>query len=108
MKKFLLIFIILFWPILASAADITLSWDAVQDATGYKIYASVDMGITWDAGFDVGNVTTHVCLTQPDSGLILYRVSAYNDQGEAIRFEAGAWYNGSWRPPDKVRGSGIE
>lgn len=93
---------------LAIGADVPLQWDVSVGATGYMIFTSVDGGVTWDSGVDVGNVTTHVIGSVPDNGLILFRVGAYNSQGEAVQYKAGAWYNGSWKPPINPTGLGIQ
>jgi hypothetical protein len=89
------------------AFDVPLAWDASVGVTGYKVYASTDLGITWSASRDAGNKTTFVWLGASDTGLTLFRVSSYNAQGEAIRTEAGAWYNGSWVLPIAAKGLGI-
>lgn len=106
MKKLIILLIVLFatsvW-----AADVTMSWDASEGATGYKIYQTVDNGLTWDAGTDVGNVTQYTVINVPDSGLVLFKVSAYNTQNESIRSWSGAWYNGDWKL-DSPSGAGIE
>ena len=92
----------------ASAADIHLKWDPSTGATGYKLYMSTDNGQTWDAGSDVGNVTEVAAFTVPDDQLVLIRVSAYNAQGESIRYDAGVFYNSSWKVPSQPSGAGIE
>ena len=92
----------------ALAADVTLYWDASTGATGYKLYASTDLGATWSAPHDVGNVQTYVWPNVSDTVLTLFRVGAYNTQGELIRTEAGAWYNGSWNLPAAAHGLGIK
>jgi len=91
----------------AWGADITLRWDASDGAEGYRIYQSTDTGAMWDAGADVGNVTQYT-ITVPDSGLVLIRIGAYNAQGEVIRYNAGAWYNGDWKLPNVASGAGVE
>lgn len=109
MKKLCLAFLFMFF--LASpvwAANVTLSWDAVTGASGYKLYASVDQGATWGAGQDVGLVTEYTLTGQPDSGLVLYRVSAYSASGETIRTWSGAWFNADWKPPESPGGAGIQ
>ena len=108
MKKVLLALLILTVATPAISADVVLSWNASAPATGYKLYQSVDQGATWDAGTDVGNVTNHLILNVPDSGLVLFRVGAYNTFGESIRTWSGAWYNGDWQLPASVGGTGIE
>lgn len=91
----------------AQAADITLKWDASVGATGYLIYRSVDMGVTWTMVQETGAVTEFALTGQPDA-LTLYRVGAFNAQGDAIRYDAGAW---SWtnapKPPAPATGIGI-
>lgn len=108
MMRALLFAFLLLSALPAAAADVSLSWDASADAAGYKIYVSADNGATWDAGTDVGNVTGHTYPGVPEDGLILFRVGAYNSQGETIRYEAGAWYNGAWTPPLAASGLGIQ
>jgi hypothetical protein len=91
-----------------SAADVKLSWDPSDGAVGYKIYMSTDQGQTWTAGIDVGAVVTYQYTGVQDAGLTLFRVSAYNGQGEAVRYNAGAWYCGDWKPPAVPTGVGVE
>ena len=90
-----------------SADTVNLHWDGVEKATGYKIYMSSDFGVEWNGGIDVGDVASYKCENVPESGLILFRVSAYNNAGEAIRHDFGTWYNGDWKPLDPVNGIGI-
>jgi len=108
MKKTLIAIAILAMASVVMAADINLAWNASEKATGYKIYQSVDNGATWESGLDVGNVLTYIVPFVPDSGLVLFRVSAYNTKGETITYWSGAWYNGDWRPPSPAGGLGIE
>lgn len=108
MKKLLLLLALILLASPVWAADVTLSWDAADGATGYKIYSSVDQGATWDAGQDVGSVTEYTLTGQPDSGLVLYRVSAYSAHGEAIRTWSGAWFCKDWMPPASPTGAGIQ
>jgi hypothetical protein len=90
-----------------SAYDAPLAWDAATGVTGYKVYASTDVGLTWSAPRDAGNKTTFTWLGASDTGLTLFRVSSYNAQGEAIRTEAGAWCNPAWVVPIAAKGLGI-
>jgi len=93
---------------LAYAADVTLRWDASQgDATGYKVYQSIDGGVTWDAGTDVGNVTQTIMTSVAEDSLILFRISAYNTATESIRGHSGAWYDHRILL-DSPSGAGIE
>lgn len=89
------------------AADINLQWDPSEGATGYKIYKSLDLGVTWLTGTDVGNMTTFKILNVEENTLVLFRVSAYNQTGEAIRTEYGAWYDHRKKPPLNPTGLGI-
>jgi hypothetical protein len=94
------------FPVLA--ADLTLHWDTSAGATGYKLSSSTDLGVTWSVPRDAGNAQTFVWTGAPDTGLVLFRVSAYNAQGEAIRTEAGAWYRGDWELPTAAKGLGMK
>jgi len=98
---------VLMFAVTAFAADVTLKWEASAEATGYKVYKSLDTGATWDAGIDVGNVTTYVYIGVEETGLVLFRVSAYNTSGETISTWSGAWYNKLWQPPLSAQGLGV-
>ena len=91
----------------AWAADVPLAWDAVQGASGYKIQMSTNSGASWSTAKDAGANATYTWTGAPDTGLCLFRVSAYNAQGEAIRTNAGAWFNGSWTVPRQPGGLGV-
>jgi hypothetical protein len=107
MKKLLAIVIMLSLPAMALSADLTLSWDAMENASGYTVERSIDSGATWEKVADV--TANSVALSaQPDSGLALYRVGAYNGQGEVTRTYSGAWYNGDWLLPGMTSGVGVE
>jgi len=102
MKKlfwFIVGFILIFSIGIAQAAEVTLKWEASADATGYKVYKSLDSGTTWDAGVDVGDVTEYIYTGVEETGLVLFRVSAYNSFGETISYWSGAFYNHLWLPP---------
>ena len=107
----LLFFIIIFFLFVtapAYAADVTLTWDASDGATSYKIYLSSDNGATWDAGTDVGNVTTFTYPNVAEDGLILFKISAVNSTGEAISHWRGAWFDFTKQPPDYAPGLGVQ
>lgn len=91
----------------ALAADVELKWQAAALATGYKIYQSTDTGATWDAGVDVGNVTEYTLTGVPDTGLVMWRLSAYNAYGETITSWQGGWYCGDWMPPQAAVGLSV-
>lgn len=90
------------------AADVSLVWNPSDGAAGYVLEMSVDNGQTWTGQIDVGNVTTYTWQNVPDNGMVLFRASAYNTNGQATRYEAGAWYNGDWKPPERPGGMGVE
>lgn len=97
-----------FFAKLGLAADIKTAWDASDGAAGYKIQMSTDIGATWSEPRDAGNNTTFTWMGAPDTGLLLFRAAAYNQSQEVIRYEAGAWYNGSWKPPASPTGLGLK
>ena len=101
MKKLLLLVVVAFFFMssMAMAVDIEMEWDVSPGATGYKIYKSIDNGVTWDSGIDVGNIIEYTYLNVEETGLVIFRVSAYNDAGESVTYWAGAWYNHLWLPP---------
>ena len=98
MKKLILI-ILIFWMLIisAGAASMTLKWTAREFATGYKVYTSFDVGATWDAGVDVGDVLEYSMCEIPDSGLVLFRIVPYSAAGESIKRHMGNFYNGDWK-----------
>ena len=106
--SFIVLVVLFLLVSVAHAANIHIKWDASDGATGYKLYTSTDNGQTWDSGNDVGNVTEVTDFSVPDSQLVLIRVSAYNSQGESIRYNAGVFYNSSWQVPLQPSGAGIE
>lgn len=113
MKKLMVMVMILGFGSLGFAgtclsADIHVGWDPVAEATGYKLYKSTDLGVTWDAGMDVGNVTEFTVTGVPDAGVVLFRVSAYNGNGEAVRYDAGVFHCGDCIPPGLAGSLGIQ
>ena len=90
------------------AIDNTLRWLPAQGAEGYKIYQSTDNGTTWSPPVDVGNVTETTLTNVPESGLVLYKVSAYNALQETITEWQGAWFNALWMPPGATVGLGVK
>ncbi|MGH7391440.1 MAG: malectin domain-containing carbohydrate-binding protein [Candidatus Rokuibacteriota bacterium] len=82
-------------PLPAGPGDVTLAWDPVPGATGYRLYASTDLGATWTQVADVATTTATVPAL---SGLVLVRGGAYNAQGETLNTWSGAWYDLAWRP----------
>jgi len=65
----------------ASAADVTLEWNPVATATGYKLYHRLASDAEYQAPVDVGAETSG---TLPDlTGPYFFAVTAYNDYGES-------------------------
>lgn len=93
-------------PVLA--VDTKLAWDPSVGASGYKIQMSVDLGKTWGEARDAGAGTTFTWVGAPDTGLLLFRVSAFNSTSEVINTRAGAWYCGDWVPPQPAGGLGLK
>ena len=92
--KIVIVLAILLMTTFSNAADLTLKWEASSGATGYRIYMSIDLGVTWLAPKDVGNVLTYIYLTVPDTTLVLFRLGAYNAAGEQLTSDRGCWYDG--------------
>ena len=107
-KLIYIISILVMFVSLACAANVDLAWNSVQDADGYKLYMSQDSGLTWDTGVDVGDVTIYTYQNVPDVGLVLFRVGAYNENGETLRSWSGAWWNSEWQPPTPAGGLGVQ
>lgn len=109
MKRFiLLVLIYLIMPALVFAVDVDLKWDASIGATGYKVYKSEDIGVTWGTPIDVGNVLVYKYLSVIETKMVLFRVSAYNTVGESIRSWSGAFYNYLWKTTSPPTGTGIQ
>jgi hypothetical protein len=92
----------------ALAVDVDLKWDASAGATGYKIQKSVDLGATWSAAIDVGNVTTYKYTNVEENVVVLFRASAYNANGESIRTWSGAWFDSRKKPVSSPSGQGVQ
>jgi hypothetical protein len=91
----------------ALADQVSVSWEPVSGATGYKLQISTDNGTTWTDLVDAGPETS-LRVEVPSTGLVLIRAVSYNDRHTAIRYEYGAWYCGDWKPIDEPSGLGIE
>ncbi len=90
------------------AADVVLKWDPSAGATGYKIQKSIDMGVTWAAPVDVGNVTTYTVTSVEENVVVFFRASAYNVAGESVRSWSGAWFDMRKKPVASPAGQGIQ
>ena len=64
----------------AQAATVTLQWNSVATAEGYKLYHGTDSR-TYDAPDDTGNNTTFTLQLNP--GIYYFAVTAYNCYGES-------------------------
>jgi hypothetical protein len=90
------------------AVDVDLKWDPSSGATGYKIQKSIDLGVTWAAAVDVGNVMSFTYANVEENVLVLFRASAYNAAGESIRTWSGAWFDSRKKPTAPPGGQGIK
>ena len=108
MRKLLLVLAFVFMASTVFAADVDLKWDAVPGATGYKIYKSEDMGVTWATPINVGNVTSYKYLGVIETKLVLFRASAFDANGESIRTWSGAWFDYTKKPINTPSGTGIQ
>lgn len=101
MKKIILItlaMVLVLISTLSFAADVSLKWDAVTGATGYKLYMSIDNCATWVAPKDVGNAVVYVYVGVPDTMLVHFKVSAYKPGSETITNFMGAWWDSRLMP----------
>jgi hypothetical protein len=83
----------------AFSAELTLSWDADPQADEYRVYISLDNGVTWTLA-QASAIHPVVVTGIPDSGLVLMRAVSWSTvSGEITRPASGIWYNGDWNPP---------
>jgi len=84
----------------AHAGQITLSWNASDGATGYHIYVSQDYGNTWLLAADLSDqpLPTSTSIDAPEGQLVLYRVAAYNANGEVAQYIQEVWYKSALLP----------
>jgi hypothetical protein len=109
MKTLLTAILILIVASTCSAADITLNWDPSDGAVGYRIYVVIAYDHSESSeSIDVGNVLTYQRNGLPDTGLTMFRVSAYNNQGEIICYKTYALYCGEWKTSAVPTGVGIQ
>ena len=64
----------------SNAADVTLQWNSVAEADGYKVYYG-NASRTYQPPEDAGNQTTHMISLDP--GTYYFAVTAYNNYGES-------------------------
>lgn len=74
------IFVILVCASSVLSAEVTLQWNSVAEADGYKVYYGT-ASRSYQAPEDVGNQTTHTFTLDP--GTYYFSVTAYNDYGES-------------------------
>jgi hypothetical protein len=108
MRVFLVVLLIVALASAVQAKDLHLSWDAVTNATGYRVQISTTQGQSWGEIRD-GNATKtdFWWLGALDTGLTLFRVGAKGPGIETWNTVAGAWYNGSWDLASP-KGAGIK
>ncbi len=74
------------------AKDITLTWDPVPQATGYTVYGSQDRA-TWEAR-DAGPENVFIWNGVIETGIVYFRVGAYDGKSNSISYQSGVWYCG--------------
>ena len=100
LRKLLLACGLILLPLQANAIDLTFKWDAPSDGpepAGYIFYKSDTNGVSWQS-VDVGDTLTYTWAGCEEDRLLLFSVTAYNDDGES-NFAPGVWYNMAWKPP---------
>jgi len=107
-KTLFLSLVFVFMASVTLAADVTLKWDPSAGALGYKIQKSVDLGVTWAASIDIGNVLTFTYPNVEENTLVIFRASAYNAAGESIRTWSGAWFDSRKKPVSAPSGQGVQ
>lgn len=110
MKRALFLLLpVLFLAGSAQGADLNLAWDPAAGAASYKIQLSTDQGASWavERAVPIASGTTFTWTGAPDTGLLLFRAISVNAQGQAIRTEAGVWYNGAWKVPPAPGSFGV-
>lgn len=83
----LLLCLALLCPALSWAAtNVTFAWDAVDGATGYKIYCSNSSGV-YASPVDVGNVTS-ATVPVPSGKDYFCAAKAYNASGDSTAYSS--------------------
>lgn len=97
MKKFLIVAV---WTLTmvsqwAWADQITLNWNVQAGVTVYKIYQSVDKGVTWTFVQDA--TLNSAVVTVVGDRLVMLRVASVSNGIESAGNWKGAWYDGTKR-----------
>jgi VCBS repeat-containing protein len=73
---------LIYWPLGAYSAQVTLAWDATTDAglAGYKVYYGASSG-DYAAGTDVGNQTSYTVQGLQEGETYYFAATAYDDSG---------------------------
>lgn len=77
MKTFWVIIFVLALTTVASAGSVTLKWDGVTQATGYKVYYGTSTGAK-TANINVGNVTQYTVPNLQSGSRYYFQATAYN------------------------------
>ena len=91
---------LVFYAELAYSAEVTLQWNSVAEADGYKVYHGTTSG-TYLSPSDVGSQTSHTLSLDP--GNYYFTVTAYNNYGESgYSAEVGTMIISANNPPTSV------
>ena len=89
-----------FYTAHAYSAEVTLQWNSVAEAEGYKVYHGTTSG-TYLSPSDVGSQTSHTLSLDP--GNYYFTVTAYNNYGESgYSAEVGPTTIAANNPPTSV------
>lgn len=103
-----ILFVVCFAWAIADAATVTLTWNASNQAEGYRAYYGTASGVyrqAKNAGLDVGNKLTHSFqfLQENDDVRYYFAVTAYNKYGESdYSEEASVTITGKHDTPERT------
>jgi hypothetical protein len=84
--KYLLSLVVIVWALVAAqhaiASEVSLVWNTVSNADGYKVYCGI-VSREYAPEADVGSLTTHT-IELDDGQLYYFAVTAYNVWGESL------------------------
>lgn len=96
MRRLILSFSFLFMSVQFALADqVTLNWNIAAGVSGYKVYKSIDKGVTWV--FVVDAPTNSIIITVEGDKLVLIKVTTMVGTLETPNNWRGAWYDGTKR-----------